>query len=119
MKKSTFVVAFALLLLTLGAHAEVVSSVRLWTAQATNTTTFQPTPSGAEVQVTVVGNSTPDGTVTTYTCPTRATAGCVAVATYATPTTARTYVGTSSPFLYVTLTGNTTGNVDVYVIVKN
>lgn len=119
MKKSIVGVALGLaLLVSFGLSAEVVSATRVWTAQATNTTVFVPTPGGTEAQVTVIGNSSPDGTVTIYTCPNRETAGCVAVATYATPSAAKTYAGTSSSQLYVTLTGNTTGNVDLFVVLK-
>ena len=116
MKKA--LVAIVALLATFAVGAEVVSFSQVWDNQPTNATIFVPTPSGNEAQVTIIGNSTPDGTVTVYTCPNRSTAGCVAVATYATPTTAKTYFGTSSPQLYVTLTGNTTGSVDVLLVLK-
>lgn len=126
MKKLWMGVALGLALVALGvaivvpsdARAEVVSATRVWTAQATNTTVFVPTPGGTEAQVTVIGNSSPDGTVTISTCPNRDTDGCVVVATYATPSAAKTYAGTSSAQLYITLTGNTTGNVDLYVVLK-
>lgn len=115
MKKLALALA---LLVAFAAPAEVVSFSQLWDNQATNTTTFFPISGGDELQVTVIGNSTPDGTVTIYTCPQRVVASCVVVSTYATPTTAKTFVGTSQPFVYVTLTGNTTGNVDLLVVLK-
>lgn len=111
-------VVIVALLATFAASAEVVSFSQLWDNQPTNTTTWFPTSGGTELQVSVIGNSTPDGTVTIYTCPQRVVASCVVVATYATPTTAKTYVGTSTPFVYVTLTGNSTGNVDLLVVLK-
>lgn len=117
MKKALVVLTLALLA-TFAASAEVVSFKQLWDNQATNTTTFFATSGGTELQVSVIGNSTPNGTVTIYTCPQQVVASCAVVATYATPTTVKTYVGTSTPFVYVTLTGNSAGNVDLLVVLK-
>lgn len=116
MKKA--LVAIVALLATFAASAEVISFTPVFAAQATNSTAWVVTSPGSESHVTILGTSTPDGTVTVYSCPVRDTTTCVAVVTKHTPTVADTRIGTSAAFLYITLTGNTTGTVSVWVVNK-
>lgn len=103
------------------ASAEIISQTKIWSAVGTNTATWVNTSAANEVQVTVKGNGSQDGTVTIYVCPVQTADTCVSVGTYAASTsTASTVIGSSSAFVYVTLTGNTpaTGSIDAYVVAK-
>lgn len=111
-------VIFLAMLLTLGANAEVVSFTPVFVNQATNSTAWVTTSPASESQVSILGTGNPDGTVTVYACPIKDVNTCVAVITKLTPTTVDTRIGTSPAFLYITLTGNTVGNVSVWVIGK-
>ena len=117
-KRIVMGVALCLALLPFTLNAQVVQSVKVLTAQTANINVWTPTSSGVEAQVNVRGTGLVDGTVTLYVCPERDTNTCVIVATHPTPTTAKTYVGTSSAFLYTTLSANTAGTVDVVLTVK-
>lgn len=118
MKSIWMGVALGLALVTGSASAQVVSSVKVLTAQTANANVWTPTNSGVEAQVMVRGTGLVNGTVTVYVCPERDTNTCVIVATYPTPTVAKTYVGTSSAFLYTALSANTAGTLDVVLTLK-
>lgn len=110
-----------LLVVTFAASAEVIYTSQIWDNVGTNTATWVQTNSGNEVQVTIAPNGLQDGTTTIYVCPAKDVATCTSVGTVAAGVSAvNTFTGTSSSFLYVTLTGNTpaTGSIDAYVIVK-
>ena len=82
----------------------------------TNGTYFINTNNYKSANVTVVAASgTPDGTVTIYTVPGGVddVSKRVQVEQYATPTTAKAYIGPCQGGLVITLTGNTTGTVSV------
>ena len=103
------------------ASAQIVSISQPWDDVGTNTTTWIQTSQGMEAQVTIDPNGVQDGTVTIYVCPSQVVGTCTAVGTVAgLSAVTTTYVGTSSAFLYLTLTGNTpaTGTIDAFVIVK-
>jgi hypothetical protein len=122
MKKFSVVVAMTMLLIASTASAEIVKMSKFWTAVGTNTSTWIQSQSGSEAQVTIKANGVQDGTVTIYTCPAQDATTCMSVGTVAGGvSSATTYAGTSSAFLYVTLTGNTpaTGSIDAYVVIKN
>lgn len=72
----------------------------------------------SEAQVSVkAATGTPDGTVTVKVA-TPSGGDPVTVATYATPTTVKTYRGPVGAGLTVALTGNTTGTVQITVLLK-
>jgi len=93
---------------------------RVFEAQGSNTTTVLDTKDFGFAVVSITGNSTPDGTVNVYTLPSAVeyTSNAVNVITYATPTTTKQFVGFPAGALKFELTGNTTGNVDVEVVLK-
>lgn len=92
--------------------------VTVFNGQATSKSTVVDTAGYAEAQVTVWGASgSPDGTVTVY-HSTPSGAPLVALATYATPSAAKTFRGPVGTAIVVTLTGNTTGTVSVVAVLK-
>jgi hypothetical protein len=115
---SAIILAIVIAMAGLAALGDVVSFQQVWNNEATNATAWIPTNSGNEAQVTIAGVGGFDGTVTVYTCPAKDVDSCVAVVTKVSPTTATTYVGTSSALLYLTITGRTVGTTDVYVVLK-
>lgn len=113
--------AIALVILAGTAFGEVWSVTQFWDNVGTNTSTWIPTAHGNELQVTIDPNGAQDGTVTVYACAKQDANTCVAVGTVAGLSSATvTFVGTATPFLYVTLTGNTpaTGSIDAVLVVK-
>lgn len=103
------------------ASAQIISLTQPWDNVGTNTATWVQTSQGVEVQVTIDPDGSQDGVVTVYVCPSQTVGTCTSVGTVAAlSSTTTTYVGTSSAFLYLTLTGNTpaTGSIDAFVIVK-
>lgn len=112
---------FVLWAAAFAANAQIVSISQPWDDVGTNTTTWIQTSQGMEAQVTIDPDGAQDGYVTIYVCPSQVVGTCTAVGTVAAADSATTtYVGTSSAFLYLTLTGNTpaTGAIDAFVIVK-
>lgn len=93
---------------------------RIFDAQGTNTTQVLDAKDFSIAIVSVTGNSTPDGTVNVYTIPSAVeyTTNKVNVIAYATPTTTKQFIGFPNGALLFELTGNTTGNVDVEVVLK-
>lgn len=90
----------------------------IWTAQATNTAKTIQTDGYGEAQVTVwAASGTPDGTVSIYNAP-PSPAPLVLLATYATPTTAKTIRGPAGMTLVVALSGNSTGTVGAVAVLK-
>lgn len=109
---ATLVVAFT-------ARADVAFTA--FDASGTNGTYVQNTAGYKTISVTVLAASgSPDGTVTVYVVPggTDSVAKRVAVATYATPTTAKTYYGPATGAVVIELTGNSTGTVTVTGVLK-
>lgn len=94
---------------------------RVFTAQGSDTTAILETKDYALAVVSITGNSTPDGTVNVYSLPsgveytTYSSPACI---TYATPTTTKQFVGYPMGALLFELTGNSTGDVDVFVVLK-
>lgn len=90
----------------------------IWTAQATNTSASVDTAGYGEAQVTFWAVSgSPDGTARVYLQPPSG-APLVLLATYATPTTAKTFRGPAGTGIVVTLTGMTTGTVGCVAVLK-
>ena len=90
----------------------------IWTAQATNASKAVQTAGYGEAQVTVwAASGSPDGTVSIYNAP-PAPAPLVLLATYATPTTAKTFRGPAGTTIIVALSGNTTGTVGAVAVLK-
>lgn len=121
LRRGAIALAASLVLLSGAALAEVWSVTQFWDNVGTNTSTWIPTAHGNELQVTIDPNGVQDGTVTVYTCAKQDSNTCVSVGTVAgLSSTTVTFVGTSTPFLYVTLTGNTpaTGSIDAILVVK-
>lgn len=113
-KTLLFIVATAALVVCLAAQADV--GFTAFANTGTNGTYFINTNNYKSANVTVVAASgTPDGTVTIYTVPGGVddVAKRVQVEQYATPTTAKAYIGPCQGGLVITLTGNTTGTVSV------
>lgn len=82
----------------------------------TNGTYFINTANYKSANITVLAASgSPNGTVTVYTVPGGVddVAKRVQVEQYATPTTAKAYIGPTQGGLVITLTGNSTGTVSV------
>lgn len=107
------------LIIALSARADVAFTA--FNASGTNGTYVQNTAGYKTISVTVLAASgSPDGTVTVYVVPggTDSVAKRVAVATYATPTTAKTYYGPATGAVVIELTGNSTGTVTVTGVLK-
>lgn len=116
MKRLLLSLALCLALLSGVASADKV--VPIWAAQATPAQTQIDTVGYQTAQVNVWATSgTPDGTVTVYLVP-PGNAGLVTLATYATPTTVKTFRGPAGATLAIALSGNTTGTVGVNVVLK-
>lgn len=117
MKRFVPAVVLALLLVfaPLAAADKVVT---VWAAQATNTSTSVSSEGYQTAQVTVWAVSgSPDGTVRIYS---QAPSGAplVLLATYATPSAAKTFRGPAGVGIVVTLTENTTGTVGAVAVLK-
>lgn len=112
-------VSLVLALLFLALPAFAADKVELiWTAQATNTSKSVQTAGYGEAQITVwAASGSPDGTVSIYNAP-PSPAPLVLLATYATPTTAKTFRGPAGTTLIVALSGNTTGTVGAVAVLK-
>lgn len=107
-----------LLLLSIPALAATDKVVTVWTGQATNISTAVASDGYQTAQVTIWAKSgSPDGTVRVYS---QAPAGAplVLLATYATPTTAKTFRGPAGTDIVVALSGNTTGTVGAVAVMK-
>ena len=107
-----------LLLLSIPALAATDKVVTVWTGQATNISTAVASDGYQTAQVTIWAKSgAPDGTVRVYS---QAPAGAplVLLATYATPTTAKTFRGPAGTGIVVALSGNTTGTVGAVAVLK-
>lgn len=115
--KRALSLVLALFLLALPAFAaDKVESI--WTAQATNTAKAVQTAGYGEAQVTVwAASGTPDGTVSIYNAPPLG-APLVFLASYPTPTAAKTFRGPAGTTLIVALSGNTTGTVGAVAVLK-
>ena len=113
------VIVFLLALALLTAPAFAADKVEpIWTAQATNTSKAVQTAGYGEAQITVwAASGSPDGTVSIYNAP-PAPAPLVLLATYATPTTAKTFRGPAGTTIIVALSGNTTGTVGAVAVLK-
>ena len=115
MKKTLIALVLLLALPLLAASDKVVT---VWTAQATNVSTAVDTAGYQTAQVTVWAVSgSPDGTVRVYS---QAPAGAplVLLATYATPTAAKTFRGPAGSGIVIALSGNTTGTVGAVAVLK-
>lgn len=73
---------------------------------------------GYNTAVVSVSGASATGTVTVYVAPSASSPQRTAVATYATPSTTKTYRGPTSGALVVALTGNTTGTATVTAVLK-
>ncbi|MDQ5976067.1 MAG: hypothetical protein QG661_3276 [Actinomycetota bacterium] len=114
--KKTIAAIVLLVALPLFAAADKVVSV--WTAQATNTSASVETSGYQTAQVTFWAVSgSPDGTARVYSAAPNG-APLVLLATYATPSTAKTFRGPAGTGIVVTLTGMTTGTVGAVVVLK-
>ena len=114
--RKTIVALVLLLALPLLAATDKV--VTVWTAQAANISSTVLTDGYQTAQVTIWAKSgSPDGTVKVYS---QAPAGAplVPLATYATPTTAKTFRGPAGISIVVALSGNTTGTVGAVAVLK-
>ncbi len=110
--------ALILALLLLAGVASADKVVPIWAAQATPAQTIVDTTGYQTAQVTIYATSgSPNGTVTLYLVP-PGNPGLVTLATYATPTTPKTFRGPAGITLAIALTGNTTGTVGVNVVLK-
>lgn len=106
------------LLLAFTAMAATDKVVTVWTAQATNTSTTVLTDGYQTAQVTFWAKSgSPDGTAKVYNVPPNG-APLVLLATYATPTTAKTFRGPAGTSLVLALSGMSTGTVGAVVVLK-
>ncbi len=115
MKKLTLALC---LLLAFVATAATDKVVTVWTAQATNTSTTVLTDGYQTAQVTIwAASGSPDGTARVYLVP-PAGAPLVLLATYATPTTAKTFRGPAGTSLVLALSGMTTGTVGCVAVLK-
>ncbi len=115
MKKLTLALC---LVLALSAAAATDKVVTVWTAQATNTSSTVVTDGYQTAQVTFWGASgSPDGTARVYLVPPNG-APLVLLATYATPSTAKTFRGPAGTSLVLALSGMTTGTVGATVVLK-
>lgn len=115
MRKTIIALVLLLALPLLAATDKVVT---VWTGQATNTSTTVLTDGYATAQVTIWAKSgSPDGTAKVYLVPPNG-APLVLLATYATPTTAKTFRGPAGTSLVLALSGMTTGTVGAVVVLK-
>ena len=118
MKKAlAFLAVGALLaLLPLGLLAE--RTVPVWTAQATNVETAVDTTGAASAVVSIwAASGTPDGTVRIIYLP-LGSPTYVTLATYAMPTSVKSFRGPVGEGLRLVLTGNTTGTVGAVAVLK-
>ena len=93
-----------------------MKTVTVWSAQGANTSTSIATAGLSPAQITIWAVSgTPDGTVKIFN-DAGGGAPLLLLKTYATPTTAKTFIGPCGPNLVVTLTGNTTGTVGLTAV---
>ena len=100
------------------AFAATDKVVPIWTAQGTNTSATVATDGYQTAQVTVwAASGSPDGTVRIYSSAPGG-APLVLLATYATPSAAKTFRGPAGASLVVTLTSNTTGTVGAVAVLK-
>lgn len=117
MKKPLLALILAVILAST-AFAATDKVVSIWTAQGTNTSASVASDGYQTAQVTVwAASGSPDGTVRIYS---HAPSGAplVLLATYATPSTAKTFRGPAGTGIVVTLTGNTTGTVGAVAVLK-
>lgn len=115
MKKLTLALC---LLLAFVATAATDKVATVWTAQATNTSTTVLTDGYQTAQVTIwAASGSPDGTARVYLVPPNG-APLVLLATYATPTTAKTFRGPVGTSLVLALSGMSTGTVGASVVLK-
>ena len=94
---------------------------QVFSAQGANKTVTIDTAKYQECVISCVKNTgSPDGTFNAYTVPdpNTATVGRVAVATYATPSTIKTWTGPTAGGLVIELTGNSTGSIDAWVQIR-
>lgn len=110
---------FLLALALLAAPAFAADKVEpIWTAQATNTAKTIQTAGYGEASVTIwAASGTPNGTVSIYSQAPNG-APLVLLATYATPTTAKTFRGPVVTAIVVALSGNSTGTVGAVAVLK-
>jgi hypothetical protein len=115
-KKLAIALALAAVLLAGTATADKI--VWVWTAQGTPAQTTVDTSGFQTAQVSIwAASGSPDGTVTIYLVP-PGNAQLVTLATYATPTTVKTFRGPAGSTLAIALAGNTTGTVAANVVLK-
>lgn len=106
------------LLVALPVLAATDRTATIWTAQATNTSASLDTAGYNEAQITIwAASGSPDGTVRIYYQPPNG-APLVLLATYATPTTAKTFRGPAGITLVFALTGMSTGTVGTVAVLK-
>jgi len=111
-------IGILLLVLALPALAATDKVVTVWTGQATNVSTAVASDGYQTAQVTFWAKSgSPDGTAKVYLVPPNG-APLVLLATYATPTTAKTFRGPAGTSLVLALSGMTTGTVGAVVVLK-
>lgn len=92
--------------------------VSVFTGQDANGAVVVDTAGYGEAQVTIWSSAgTPDGTVTVY-HSTPAGAPLHALASYATPTTAKTFRGPVGTAIVVALSGHSTGEVSAVAVLK-
>lgn len=112
------IIVALVLLLALPLLAATDKVVTVWTGQATNISTTVLTDGYATAQVTFwAASGSPDGTARVYLVPPNG-APLVLLATYATPTTAKTLRGPAGTSLVLALSGMTTGTVGAVVVLK-
>lgn len=108
----------ALCLLLIAGNALADKVVTVWTAQPAPAQTEIDTSGYQTAQITIWATSgSPDGTVTIYLVPPGG-APLVSLASYATPSAVKTFRGPAGTRLAVALTGNTTGEVAAYAVLK-
>ena len=114
MKRAAAVLAIVLVL-AFPLAADTVKA--LLTAQGTDTSASVDATGFKSAVVTVwAASGSPDGTVRIYSAPPGAPL--VLLATYATPSAAKSFRGPVDAGVVVTLTGNTTGKVSVVAVLK-
>jgi len=108
----------ALCLLLAAGVASADKVVPIWAAQTAPAQTIVDTSGYQTAQVTIwAASGSPDGTVTIYLVP-PGNAPLMALTSYATPSSVKTFRGPAGTRLAVALTGNTTGTVAAYVVLK-
>lgn len=116
MKRATGALALVLLLVSGVAHADKI--IPIWAAQTAPAQTVVDTSGYQTAQVSIwAASGSPDGTVTIYLVP-PGDGPLMALASYATPTTVKTFRGPAGVRLAVALTGNSTGTVAAYMVLK-